>query len=277
MNTYTIAETTTPAYTQAMSKSLTLDDLRRSAPAVFAGAASQRTKPTYRFINTHGVLQALIDAGFQLATARQTRSRNGTDAHGRHMIRLRPMREILTLDDCIPEICLINAHDGTSAYQLLAGLYRPLCTNGLLCRMGDFAMIRIPHRANVLADVVAGARELTEQFERISAVVTAMAARLLSDEEQLKFAQRAYAIRWTNPDVQPRFLPARLLEARQAADTSPTLWNTFNKVQQATMAGGLTYRTDRDRLIRTRRVQSIREDVRVNCALWQAAVDVLNS
>lgn len=118
---YTIAETTTPAYTQDMSKSLTLDDLRRSAPAVFAGTASQRTKPTYRFINTHGVLQALIDAGFQLATARQTRSRNGTDAtHARHMIRLRPMRQILTLDDCIPEICLINAHDGTSAYQLPA-------------------------------------------------------------------------------------------------------------------------------------------------------------
>jgi hypothetical protein len=93
-------------------------------------------------------------------------------------------------------------------------------------------LIRIPHRANVLADVVA--------------------------------------------DVQPHFLPARLLEARQAADTSPTLWHTFNKVQQATMAGGLTYRTDKDRLIRTRRVHSIREDVRVNCALWQAAVEMLN-
>jgi hypothetical protein len=146
---YTITETTAPAYAQAMSKSLTLDDLRRSAPAVFAGAASERTKPTYRFINTHGVLQALMDSGFQLATARQTRSRNGTDAHARRMIRLRPMRTILTLDDCIPEICLINAHDGTSAYQLLAGLYRPLSTNGLLSRMGDFAMIRIPYRANV--------------------------------------------------------------------------------------------------------------------------------
>ena len=115
-----------------------------STPAVFAGNASARTKPTYRFINTADVLQALLEAGFQPSAAQQTRTRSGSDpTYARHMIRLRRTRESLTLVDCIPEICLINAHDGTSAYQLLAGLYRPLCTNGLLCRMGDFAVIRI--------------------------------------------------------------------------------------------------------------------------------------
>jgi hypothetical protein len=37
----------------------------------------------------------------------------------RHMIRLGLSRESTTLLDCIPEICLINAHDGTSAYLML--------------------------------------------------------------------------------------------------------------------------------------------------------------
>jgi hypothetical protein len=81
------------------------------------------------------------------------------------------------------------------AYQLLAGLYRPLCTNGLLCRMGDFAIIGVPHRANVIADVVAGAIQITAQFQRIGSIVTAMAARILTESEQLQFAQTAYAIR----------------------------------------------------------------------------------
>jgi hypothetical protein len=187
-----IAETPSSAYSHAFGGTLSLEDLRRHTPAVFADSASERTKPSYRFINTHKVLQALFDAGFQVANARQTRTRRGTDPiHARHMIRLRPMREILTLDSCIPEICLVNAHDGSSAYQLLAGLYRPLCKNGLICRMGDFAMIRIPHRANVLADVVAGARELTLQFDRIGGLVHSMAARMLSEAEQLAFATRA--------------------------------------------------------------------------------------
>jgi hypothetical protein len=278
MTTHVIAELSSPIYSNAVGSTLSLEDLRRDTPAVFAHSASHRTRATYRFINTHDVLQALWEAGFQVATARQTRTRRGTDpVHARHMIRLRPMREILTLDSLIPEVCLINAHDGSSSYQLLAGLYRPLCKNGLICRLGDFALIRIPHRANVLADVVAGARELTLQFDRIGALVQAMAARMLSEAERLAFATRALDIRWADRATRPRLLATSLLEARQAADATPSLWHTFNTVQSATLAGGVAYHSAAARLVRTRRVHSIREDVRVNCALWQAAVQVLES
>jgi hypothetical protein len=51
MNTHVIAETPSPAYSQAVSATLSLEDLRRRTPAVFADSASERTKPTYRFIN----------------------------------------------------------------------------------------------------------------------------------------------------------------------------------------------------------------------------------
>jgi hypothetical protein len=277
MTTHVIDETS-PAYSHAFADTLSLDELRQRTPAVFADCASARTKPTYRFINTHEVLEALIDAGFQVAAARQARTRQGADpTYARHLIRLQVRREILTLDDCRPEICLINAHDGTQAYQLIAGLYRPLCRNGLLCRMGDFAMIRVPHRANIITDVVAGARQLTAQFERIGSLVRAMAVRMLSEAEQLALAQRAFEIRWANPDTRPRLRPAQLLEARQAPDATPSLWHIFNRLQQAALAGGVVYRSERERLVRTRRIQGIREDVRVNCALWQAAVRVLES
>jgi hypothetical protein len=193
------------------------------------------------------------------------------------MIRLRPVRESITLVDCIPEICLINAHDGTSAYQLLAGLYRPLCTNGLLCRMGDFAVIRVPHRASVIADVVAGAIQITAQFERIGAVVTAMAARMLTESEQLAFARTAYEIRWAKVETRPLFAPAKMLEARREADANSSLWHSFNRLQEAAMSGGIVYHSRVQRLVRTRRIRNIREDVRINTALWQAATRILES
>jgi hypothetical protein len=117
MNHFTIAESDSPVYSHAFAGTLTVDELRRQTPAVFAAHASERTKPTYRFINTASVLEALLDAGFEPSAARQTRQRSGFDpSHARHMIRLRSVRESITLLDCIPEICLINAHDGTSAY-----------------------------------------------------------------------------------------------------------------------------------------------------------------
>jgi hypothetical protein len=193
------------------------------------------------------------------------------------MIRLRRTCESLTLVDCIPEICLINAHDGTSAYQLLAGLYRPLCTNGLLCHMGDFAVIRIAHRSTVIADVVAGALQITAQFEQIGTQVTAMAARILTDDEQVAFAHTAFDIRYAKIDARPAFAPEKMLEARRAADAAPTLWHTFNRCQESALTGGIAYHSRTQRLIQTRRIRNIREDVRINTALWQAACRILES
>jgi Domain of unknown function (DUF932) len=278
MNTLHVAESGSLAYGHAFGRTLSIDDLRTHTPAVFAANASARTKPSYRFINTADVLHALLEAGFQPSSAQQTRSRHGSEStYARHMIRLRPMRENLTLVDCIPEICLVNAHDGTSAYQLLAGLYRPLCTNGLLCRMGDFAVIRVPHRANVIADVVAAAIQITAQFDEIRTVVTAMAARILSDSEQLALAQTAYEIRWAKVESRPLLLPAKMLVARRPADANPSLWHTFNRLQESAMSGGIVYHSRTQRLVRTRRIRNIREDVRINTALWQAATRILES
>lgn len=278
MNHLTLSESAAPTYENAFGATLSIEELRRRTPAVFAGNASSRTKPTYRFINTAAVLEALLEAGFEPSAAQQTRSRAGADpAYARHMIRLRSVRERITLVDCIPEICLINAHDGTSAYQLLAGLYRPLCTNGLLCRMGDFAIIRIPHRANIIADVVAGALKITAQFERIGTQVSAMAQRLLSEREQVEFARVAYEIRWARVDSRPEFLPAKMLEARRDADAGASLWHTFNRLQESALTGGILYHTRAQRLVRTRRIRNIREHVRINTALWQAAVRILEA
>lgn len=278
MTTYSLSDDLAPVYDHAFRPTLSMDELRARTPAVFAGRASSRTKPTYRFINTAEVLGALLEAGFQPSAAQQTRVRSGSDpAYARHMIRLRPIRETLTLVDCIPEICLINAHDGTSAYQLLAGLYRPLCTNGLLCRMGDFAVIRVPHRSTVVADVVAGAIQITAQFGRIGQQVTAMAERMLSEREQLDFAATAFAIRYAKSETPPAFAPAKLLEARRAADAEPSLWAVFNRCQEAVLSGGVVYRSGTQRLVRSRRIRNIREDVRINTALWQAATEVLEA
>ena len=278
MNTFSISESIAPEYSHAFGRTLSIDELRHSTPAVFAGNASARTRPTYRFINTAHVLQALLEAGFQPSAAQQTRTRSGSDpTYARHMIRLRRTCESLTLVDCIPEICLINAHDGTSAYQLLAGLYRPLCTNGLLCRMGDFAVIRIAHRSTVVADVVAGALQITAQFEQIGTQVTAMAARILTDEQQVAFAHTAFEIRYAKVEPRPAFAPEKMLEARRAADVAPTLWHTFNRCQESALAGGISYRSRSQRLVQTRRIRNIREDVRINTALWQAAYRILES
>src|SRR5271156_4452530 len=94
MNTFQINESMSPAYGHAFTPSLSRQDLQHRAPGIFAETASASTKPTYRFISTAEVFDALHEAGFEPYSAQQTRSRSPMDLiHSRHMIRLRMTRE----------------------------------------------------------------------------------------------------------------------------------------------------------------------------------------
>ena len=50
------------------------------------------------------------------------------------------------------------------------------------------------------------------------------------------------------------------------------LWHTFNVVQENVLRGGIPRRSASNRLSRTRRITAIREDVRLNSALWELAI-----
>jgi len=51
VSTLSLVENRAPAYVQALDPPLSIDELRRRTPAVFAEGASGRTKPSYRFID----------------------------------------------------------------------------------------------------------------------------------------------------------------------------------------------------------------------------------
>ncbi len=169
----------------------------------------------------------------------------------------------------------VDTWESNLTYTLLAGLYRPSCTNGLLARIGDFGIVRVPHRKSVITDVVAGALEIASQFGRISASVATMVSRVLTPDEQLQFARRAFEIRWAKADPRPALDPQKLLQVRRPADDHPTLWHVFNRCQESVMAGGVSHSTRKHRVVTTRTIRNIRESIRINTSLWQAAVSII--
>jgi Domain of unknown function (DUF932) len=102
-------------HANAFSGSLSLEDVRHRAPAVFAESAHERTSSSYRFIPTERVLAGLMQAGFVPVEARQTRAQH-VAVHARHVVRLRRRFETVQLKDAVPEVVFLNSHDGTSAY-----------------------------------------------------------------------------------------------------------------------------------------------------------------
>lgn len=262
------------SHANAFAGALSLDAVRQRAPAVFASSAHEHMSSRYTFIPTERVLSGLMQAGFVPVDARQTVARRASPIHARHVVRLRRRFETVQLRDSVPEVVFLNSHDGTSAYQLRLGIFRVVCTNGLIVSRGAFPAYCVSHRGNVVDDVIAGALETSERFGSLADQVERMERRTMFKDEQLQFAQRALALRFADPD-QHGMQPGQLLSCRRTEDLGGDLWSCLNKVQENLCGGGLRRLSAKGRLTRTRRLTSIREDVRVNGQLWDLAMEVL--
>ena len=261
-------------HASAFERGLSLEAVRALAPAAFASSAHERTSAKYTFIPTEKVVAGLMRAGFVPVEARQTHARRSSPAHARHVIRLRRRFETVQLNGSVPEVVFLNSHDGSSAYQLRMGLFRVVCTNGLIVSKGAFPAYCVSHRGNVVDEVVAGALKLSENFERLASQVERMEQRRLFKDEQVSFAGRALALRYPDP-CEARVQPLQLLNLRRVEDAGDDLFTVLNRCQEALLRGGLCRRAPSGRLSRTRRITSIKEDIRLNSALWDLATEML--
>lgn len=270
-----IADLSFASRANALDDGLSLAVVRALAPAAFASAAHERTSPKYTFIPTERVLKGLMSAGFVPVEARQTHARLASPTHVRHIVRLRRRFETVQLKDSVPEMVFLNSHDGSSAYQLRMGLFRVVCTNGLIVSHGTFPAFCVPHRGNVVDDVISGAMRLSERFEALAAQVERMERHHLFKDEQLRFAERALAMRYETPTESGSMQPSQLLHCRRIEDTGDNLWSVLNRCQEALLRGGLIRRSATGRPSRTRRITSIKEEVRLNSRLWDLASEIL--
>ena len=167
----------------------------RESPLPLRRGPTTEQVPAYTFISSERVLAALGSAGFLPVEARQA-VRARSPVHARHLIRLRRRFETVQLRDAIPEILFLNSHDGTSAYQLRVGLFRVVCTNGLVVSAGVFPVWRVMHRGDVVKDVVQAALRISERFDTLAASVERMERTPLDRLQQLDFAEQALALRF---------------------------------------------------------------------------------
>jgi hypothetical protein len=256
--------------------------LMEVAPSIFAQAKHESRSERYTYIPTIHVLRGLQREGFVPFFVAQSRCRiPGKSDFTKHMVRLR--RDSLAFRDngidigAAPEIILVNSHDGTSSYQMIAGLLEWVCMNGLVA--GEITEdFRVPHKGNVIDRVIEAAYRMTDQFGAIAQSRTEMQNVRLDRGEQLIFAQAAAQFRFgvaTMSDgstVTNAPLPiADLLTPRREADVGDSLWKTFNRVQENVIVGGQDARSTTGRRVQTRQVQSIDRNVSINRALWTLA------
>jgi len=250
---------------------LTREELAHYMPSVFGEDKHVSRSEKYTYIPTITLLENLQREGFEPFFACQIRVRDQSKReHTKHMLRLRRAGQITGQQ--VPEIILLNSHDGSSSYQMLPGLFRGVCSNGLVCGQ-SFGEVRVPHKGNVTEKVIEGVYEVLGIFDRVEEKRGAMQSLLLSPPAQQAMAKAALTYRF-GEEHHP-ITASQLLSPRRREDQSDDLWTVFNRVQENFLKGGLSGRTVQGRQTRTRAVNDIDGDIKLKRALWVMAENML--
>jgi Domain of unknown function (DUF932) len=208
---------------------LTEEQMRATAPSVFAEGKHASRSERYTYIPTIDALRGLRKEGFEPFMVAQGASRiEGKASYTKHMIRMRHAGQVQTKPEA-NEIILINSHDGASSYQMLAGMFRFVCCNGLV--VGDVVDdIRIPHKGNIQGEVIEGAFRVLDEFEAVEQHTVAMKALPLAARGDRLRNRRADAALRRAPGRGNRRAPA-CTRHRRIDDIGHNLWTTFQRVQ----------------------------------------------
>ena len=249
---------------------LTHDELMQHTPSVFGEEKHASRSERYAYIPTITLLESLQREGFQPFFACQTRVRDQSRReHTKHMLRLRRAGQITGQQ--VPEIILLNSHDGSSSYQMLPGLFRSVCCNGLVCGT-SFGEVRVPHKGDVVEKVIEGAYEVLGIFDRVEEKRDAMQSLLLPLPAQQALARAALTYRF-GEEHQP-VTESQVLSARRWQDEQNDLWSVFNRLQENLSKGGLSGSSAQGKRSRTRAVNGIDGDIKLNRALWVMAEEL---
>ena len=253
------------------------DELRRLAPSIFATSAHESRSERFQPIATIEILRGLMEEGFMPVGAKQGNPRDDSKRDfTKHLIRLRRLDEDAkySVGDTVCEILLKNANDGTSAYDIMAGLFRIRCMNSLVSHSSTIDSVKVRHSGDVGGKVIDGTYRVLKEAEKALVAPADWSGLTMDRDEKQIFAEAAHIARFgdSEGETNTHVKPSQLLSPRRSGDVSSDLWTVYNVCQENCLRGGLraAFRDEHGRIRRTssRAVNGIDQDIKLNKALW---------
>lgn len=268
---------------------LSNDDIRRICPmALHTTPTNPGVSDKYIQANTMTVVEDLAKLGWFPVQAKQCRNKkNSAGIRSFHMLAFQnpDVKITKTLDngekivDTYPRIILTNSHDGFNSFKFMVGLFRIVCSNGLVVcnnQMVDMSIRHINYDFEELRKIVASA---IEQVPGIVNTMNEMRTIMLTDEQKTALATEVVKIRKGVEDDENYIVDAEVVEdiltPVRNEDNGNDLWTIFNICQEKMIKGGFGFRGATNKLRKQRGITSIKKDMDFNQRLWQTASQYL--
>jgi len=249
--------------------------LQSCAPAALTQTPDDsRVSDKYSFLPTTSVLSVLEDEGWEIWDATQVNSRSWSPKHARHLIRLRH-RDISVNDfsagDSFPEMIVSNSHNGISSYTLRGGIFRMVCSNGMIISEEDFGTVEIRHIGFEAQQVIDASRELIRSSTKVASKINNWKEIILSEDDTEEYFNKATKLRFSGPS---EGIVDRVRLANRVEDTGRDLWSFHNVAQENLLRGGY-YNPETNRKVRP--ITNIQRNLALNSDLWSLSSSYSNN
>lgn len=259
-----------------------LEDIRKMAPAAFSKHESPKVSNRYSFVPTYDLLEAFAKIGWLPTYSRQI----GSSEFARHMVRLTNSDlgyMDLKKDKVKPQIVLDNSHNGMSPAQVHLGLFRLVCTNGLVIAMpGMYSSIRLRHIGIDLEELKKMMTVVADQYTKIGTHIGEMQEVKLNQDQREEFVLKAIAAREPHVFVKEDgtidmkkattiIRPDQIVEPLRGEDRQEDLWTIFNVIQERLVKGYFDRQTMSGRRTKPRGINNAARHLEFNKVLWTIA------
>lgn len=275
------------------SEFLSMDDVKRLCPAAF------KTEPTnpnvsdkYIPANTATVIEDLAKLGWRPTQAKQCRQKkNSSGIRSFHMVAfqnpdVKICKPVTDADgnttevvDSYPRIILTNSHDGFNSFKFMVGLFRLVCSNGLVVCSNEMVNMSIRH---VNYDFEALRLVVTNAIEQVPNIVNTMNTMkktILTDDNKKELAMAVVKIRKELDDNQKIDIDEKtimdILMPVRDEDNGDDLWTVFNVCQEKLIKGGFQSTGKNNKSRKQRSITSIKKDIEYNQQLWNLAMNYM--
>jgi hypothetical protein len=274
-------------FNKGLDSYLTKEQIREICPVAFK---EEPTNPDvtdkYLFVNTETIIDDLSKLGWEPVTAAMRKSRGKDTIFSKHMVSFQnPDIKITSADgdDSYPRIIMTNSHDGLQAFKFSVGIFRLVCSNGLVIADEKFSEFKIKHKGYTFAELRQVISEAVKDLPNKVEVLNSMRNRELTKEEQEKLALDAMLVR---AGITPGSEKAKefaydeetiqdILEPKRDEDRGNDLWKTFNVIQEKITQGDFHAALKGAKVRKVRKIKSFEKDLDVNKKLFKLATDLL--
>lgn len=256
---------------------LTKNEIRSKAPSIFTLQAAPTVSEKYTHIPTEKIIDDMNLLGWEVSDAKEVKARKDVGFQ-KHLVIFRNNDIQITGengDNVYPQILLTNSHDGKNSFTFTAGLFRLICSNGLVISTQTFENMRIRHMGYSFEELQQTIKQMLERLPLTIEAMNHLAQVELGQEQALDFAKKALKTRFKGEEVEVDL--EDLLRPTRKEDEAPTLWNVFNTIQEKLINGGFTYvNVESTKLRKARKIKNFQQDMKINSELFELAMEYAN-